>query len=130
MASLEDGVGHLRSISLVLWEGISTPSRDGRDRKRFQTSQAIKEDITENSRIIAEPGWDSVILSYWIYNTAKKYVKMYYIDKLFLEVVWKYNHKISGVNPNTLRIMHLKSGPLYIQINLLVQIIRILFLIL
>ena len=60
MASLGDGVGHLRSTSLVSkeGEGNSTPSRDGYDRKGLRTPQAVKEDITRDSRIIAEPGWD------------------------------------------------------------------------
>ena len=57
----------------------------------------VKDDITGDSRIIAQPGWDSKLLSYWVYNTAKKYVKMYYIDKLFPEAVWPYNHKNSGI---------------------------------
>jgi hypothetical protein len=49
-------VGHLSSISLVFGEGTSTPSRNGRDKKGLRTPQAIKEEITGNSRIIAEPG--------------------------------------------------------------------------
>jgi hypothetical protein len=59
MASSGDGVGHLSSTSLVFGEGTSTPSRDGRDRKGLWTPQAIKEEIIGNSRILAEPGWDS-----------------------------------------------------------------------
>jgi hypothetical protein len=135
MASSRDGVGHLSSTSLVFGEETSTPSRDGRDRKGLRTPQAVKEEITGNSRILAEHGWDSVTSPLWVCNMAKKYVKMHHIDKLFLEAVWKYNHRVSGVkpgesNPNTLRIVRLKSGPLYIQINPLVRTIRILFLIL
>jgi hypothetical protein len=60
MASMGDGVGHLSSTSLVFGEGTSTPSRDGRDRKGLRTPQAVKEEITGNLRILAEPGWDSV----------------------------------------------------------------------
>jgi hypothetical protein len=116
-------VGHLSSSSLVFGEGTSTPSRDGCDRKGLWTPQAVKEEITGNSRILAEPGWDSITLPLWTCNMAKKYVKMYHIDKLFPEAVWKYNHRVSGIkpgenNPNTLRIVRLKSGPLYIQITL------------
>ena len=39
MASSGDGVGHLRSISLVSCEGVRTPSpsRDGHDRKGLRT---------------------------------------------------------------------------------------------
>jgi hypothetical protein len=62
MASLGDGVGHLSSTSLVFGEGTSTPSRHGCDRKGLRTPQAVKEEITGNSRILAEPGWDSVTL--------------------------------------------------------------------
>jgi hypothetical protein len=103
-------------------EGTSTPSRDGRDRKGLRTPQAVKKEITGNSRILVEPGWDSVTSPLWTCNTPKKYVKMHHIDKLFLEAVWEYNHRVSSVkpgksNPNTLRIVRLKSGPLFIQIN-------------
>jgi hypothetical protein len=97
MASSGDGVCHLSSTSLVFGEGTSTPSRDGCDRKGFRTPQAVKEEIIGNSRIQAEPGWDSVTSPLWVYNTAKKYVKMHHIDKLFPEAVWKYNHRVSGV---------------------------------
>jgi hypothetical protein len=97
MASSGDGVGHLRSTSLVFGEGTSTPSKDGRDRKGLRTPQAVKEEITGNSRILAEPGWDSITSPLWVCNTAKKYVKMHHIDKLFPEAVWKYNHRVSGV---------------------------------
>jgi hypothetical protein len=128
-------VGHLSSTSLVFGEGTSTPSKDGHDRKGLRTPEVVKEEIIGNSRILAELGWDSVTSPLWVCNTAKKYVKMHHIDKLFLEAVWKYNHRVSGVksgksNPNTLRIVRLKFGPLYIQINPLVRTIRILFLIL
>ena len=101
MASSGDGVGHLRSTSLVSWEGegTSTPSRDGCDRKGLRIPQAVIEDITRVFRIIAEPGWDSELSPYWICNTTKKYVKMYYIDKLFPKTVWSYNHKNSSVKP-------------------------------
>jgi hypothetical protein len=92
-------VGHLSSTSLVFGERTSTPSRDGRDRKGLRTPQAVKEEITGNSRILTEPGWDSVTSPLWVYNTAKKYVKMHHIDKLFPEAVWKYNHRVSGVKP-------------------------------
>jgi hypothetical protein len=97
MASLGDGVGHLSSTSLVFGKGTSTPSRDGRDRKGLRTPQAVKEEITGNSRILAEPGWDSVTSPLWVCNMAKKYVKMHHIDKLFLEAVWEYNHRVSGI---------------------------------
>jgi hypothetical protein len=60
MASLEDGVGHLSSTSLVLREGTSTASGDGRDRRGPRTPQAIKEQITGNLAILAEHGWKSV----------------------------------------------------------------------
>ena len=92
---------HLRSTSLVSWEGegISTLLRDGHDRKRLWTPQAVKKDITGDSRIIVELGWDTKLLLYWVYNTAKKYMKIYYIDKLFPEVVWSYNHKNFDVKP-------------------------------
>jgi hypothetical protein len=87
MASLGDGVGHLSSTSLVFGEGTSTPSRDGRDRKGLWTPQAVKEEITGNSRILVETGWDSVPSPYWVCNMAKRYVKMHHIDKLFPEAV-------------------------------------------
>jgi hypothetical protein len=106
MASSGDGVGHLSSTSLVFGEGTSTPSRDGRDRKGLQTPQAVKEEITGNSRILVEPGWDSITLTYWICNTAKKYVKMHHIEKLFLEAVWKYNHRVFGVKPSESKSKH------------------------
>jgi hypothetical protein len=107
MASSGDGVGHLNSTSLVFGEGTSTPSRDGRDRKGLRIPQAIKEEITGNSRILAEPGWDSVTSPLWVCNTAKKYVKMHHIDKLFPEAVWKYNHRVSGVKPSESKSKHL-----------------------
>jgi hypothetical protein len=97
MASPGDGVGHLSSTSLVFGEGTSTPSRNGRDKKGLRTPQAVKEEITGNSRIIAESGWDSVTSPLWVCNTAKKYVKMHHIDKLFPEAIWKYNHRVFGV---------------------------------
>ena len=99
MACLEDGVGHLRSTSLVSWEGTSSPSKDGCDRKGLRIPQAIKEEIIGNSRIIAKLGWNSVTSSYWIWNKAKKYVKLYHIDKLFLEVMWTYNHRVFSIKP-------------------------------
>jgi hypothetical protein len=128
-------VGHFSCTSLVFGEGTSTPSRNGRDKKGLRTLQAVKEEITGNSRILTEHGWDSLTSPLWVCNTAKKYVKMHHIDKLFLEAMWEYNHRASGVkpkesNPNTLRIVRLRSGPFYIQINPLVRTIRILFLIL
>jgi hypothetical protein len=83
MASLGDGVSHLSSTSLVFGEGTSTPSRDGRDRKGLRISQAVKEEITGNSRILAEPGWDSLTSPLWVCNTAKKYVKMHHLDNSF-----------------------------------------------
>jgi hypothetical protein len=84
---------------LVFGEGTSTPSRNGRDKKGLRTPQVVKEEITGTSRIIAEPGWDSVTSPLWVCNTAKKYMKMYHIDKLFPEAMWKYNHRVSGVKP-------------------------------
>jgi hypothetical protein len=60
MASSEDGVGHLSSTSLVFGEGTSIASGDGRDKKGPRTPQAVQEEITRNSTILAEPGWDSV----------------------------------------------------------------------
>jgi hypothetical protein len=65
MASSGVGVGHLSSTSLVFGEETSTPSRNGRDRKGLRTPQAVKEEITGNSRILAEPGWDSVTSPLW-----------------------------------------------------------------
>jgi hypothetical protein len=118
MASLRDGVGHLSSSNLVLREGTSIASGDGRDRRGPQTLQAINEKIIGNSTILTEPGWESIPSPYWVCNVAKRYVKMHHIDKLFLQAMWNYNHKASGVKP------------LYIQINPLVPRIRILFLIL
>jgi hypothetical protein len=106
MASSGDGVGHLSSTSLVFGEGTSTPSRDGCDRKRLRTPQAVKEEITGNSRILTELGWDSVISPYWVCNTAKKYVKMHHIDKFFPEAVWRYNHRVSGVKPSESKSKH------------------------
>jgi hypothetical protein len=99
MASSGDGVGHLSCTSLVFREGTSTPSRNGRDKKGLRTPQAVKQEITGNSRILAEPGWDSVTTPLWVCNTAKKYVKLHHIDKLFPEAVWVYNHRASGVKP-------------------------------
>jgi hypothetical protein len=106
MASSGDGVGHLSCTSLVFGEGTSTPSRDGCDRKGLWTPQAVKEEITGNSRILAEPGWNSVTLPYWVCNTAKKYVKMHHIDKLFPEAVWNYNHRVFGVKPKESKSKH------------------------
>jgi hypothetical protein len=106
MAFSGDGVGHLSSTSLVFGEGTSTPSRDGRDRKGLRILQGVKEETTGNSRILAKPGWDSLTSSYWICNTAKKYVKMHHIDKLFPKAVWKYNHRVSGVKSGENKSKH------------------------
>jgi hypothetical protein len=106
MASSGDGVGHLSSTSLVFREGTSTPSKNGCDRKGLRTPQAVKEEITRNSRILAEPGWDSVTSPLWVCNMAKKYVKMHHIDNLFPEAVWEYNHKVSGVKPGESKSKH------------------------
>jgi hypothetical protein len=100
MASLGDGVGHLSSTSLVFREGTSTASGDGRDKKGPHILQAIKEEITGNSTILAKPGWDSIPSPYWVCNVAKRYVKMHHIDKLFPQAVWNYNHKVYGVKPS------------------------------
>jgi hypothetical protein len=89
----------LSCTSLVFGEGTSTPSRNARNKKGLRTPQAVKEEITGNSRILTEPGWDSVTSLLWVCNMAKKYVKMHHIDKLFPEAVWKYNHRVSGVKP-------------------------------
>jgi hypothetical protein len=99
MASSGDGVGHLSCTSLVFGEGTSTPSRNARNKKGLRTPQAVKQEITGNSRILAEPGWDSVTTPLWVCNMAKKYVKLHHIDKLFPEAVWEYNHRASGVKP-------------------------------
>jgi hypothetical protein len=100
MASLGDGAGHLSSTSLVLREGTSIVLGVGRDRKGSRTPQAIKEEITGNSAILAEPGWKSVPSPYWVCNVAKRYVKMHHIDKLFPQAVWNYNLKAYGVKPS------------------------------
>jgi hypothetical protein len=100
MASSGDGAGHLSSTSLVMREGTSTASGDGRDRRGPRTPLAIKEEITGNLAILAEPGWKSIPSSYWVCNVAKKYVKMHHIDKLFPQAVWNYNHKASNVKPS------------------------------
>jgi hypothetical protein len=91
---------------LVFREGTSTASGDGCDRKGPQTPQAVKEEITENSAILAEPGWNSVPSPYWVCNVAKKYVKMHHIDKLFPKAVWNYNHRVSGVKPSDSKSKH------------------------
>jgi hypothetical protein len=96
----------LSSTSLVFREETSTPSRDGRDKKGLRTPQAVKEEITGNSRILAEPGWDSVPLPYWVCNMAKKYVKMHHIDKFFPHAVWNYNHRVSAVKPSENKSKH------------------------
>jgi hypothetical protein len=106
MASSGDGVGHLSSTSLVFGEGTSIPSRNGRDKKGLWIPQAVKEEIIGNSRIIAEPGWDSITSPLWVCNTAKKYVKMHHIDKLFPKAIWKYNHRVSGVKPGESKSKH------------------------
>jgi hypothetical protein len=100
MASLRDGVGHLSSSNLVLREGTSIASGDGRDRRGPQTLQAINEKIIGNSTILTEPGWESIPSPYWVCNVVKRYVKMHHIDKLFLQAMWNYNHKASGVKPS------------------------------
>jgi hypothetical protein len=99
-------VGHLSSTSLVFREGTSTASGDRRDRKGPRTPQTVKEEITGNSAILAEPGWDSVPSPYWVCNVAKKYMKMHHIDKLFLQAVWNYNHRVSGVKPSKNKSKH------------------------
>jgi hypothetical protein len=135
MASSGDGMGHLSSTSLVFGEGTSTPSRDGCDRKGLRTPQVVKEEIIGNSRILAEPGWNSVISPLWVCNTAKKYVKMHHIDKLFPEAVWEYNHRVSDVKHGESKSKHFAHrafevwSALYPD-KLMVRIIRILFLIL
>jgi hypothetical protein len=63
-------------------------------------------EFTGNSRILAKPRWDSVTSPLWICNTAKKYVKMHHIDKLFPEAVWKYNHRVSGVKSGKNKSKH------------------------
>jgi hypothetical protein len=87
MASSGDGAGHLSSTSLVLREGTSSASKDGCDRRGPQTPQAINEQITGNTTILAEVGWESIPSPYWTCNVAKRYVKMHHIDKLFPHVV-------------------------------------------
>jgi hypothetical protein len=106
MASSGDGVGHLSCTSLVFGKGTSTPSRNGRNKKGLRTPQAVKKEITGNSRILVEPGWDSVTSPLWVCNTAKKYVKLHHIDKLFPEAVWEYNHIASGVKPKESKSKH------------------------
>src|SRR5450759_4538578 len=127
MASSGDGAVHLRSTSLVSWEGdgTSSPSRDGRDRKKLKTPQAVKEDITGDSRIIAEQGWDSEPSPYWACNTAKKYVKMCHIDKLFPETVWSYNHKNSGVKLKESKSKHFAHRALEVWAALYLSLIHI-----
>jgi hypothetical protein len=68
---------------LVLREGTSTASGDGRDRRGPRTLQAIKDQTSRNSTILAKPGWECVPSPYWVCNVAKRYVKMHHIDKLF-----------------------------------------------
>jgi hypothetical protein len=64
MASSGDGADHLSSTSLVLREGTSTASGDGRDRRGPRTPQALNEQITKTTTILAEVGCESVILLY------------------------------------------------------------------
>ena len=99
-------MGHLSSTSLVFGEGTSTLLGDGRDRKGLWKPQAVKEGITRNSRILAEPGWDSITSLYWVCNMAKKYVKMHHINKLFPETVWNYNHRVFGIKPSENKSKH------------------------
>jgi len=103
MAASRDGMGQERSTSLVSWEGegegASTPSRDGCDQKGLRIPQAVKGEITGDRRVIAEPGWDTEPSPLWVCHTARKYVKMCHIDKLFPEAVWSYNHRNSGLKP-------------------------------
>jgi hypothetical protein len=49
---------------------------------------------------------NSVTSPYWVCNPAKKYVKMYHLDKLFPEAVWKYNHRVFGVKPGESKSKH------------------------
>jgi hypothetical protein len=100
MASSGDGAGHLSSTSLVLREGTSTTSGNGRDRRGARTLQAINEQITGNTTILVEIGWESVPSWYWNCNVAKRYVKMHHIDKLFPHAEWNHNYKASGVKPS------------------------------
>jgi hypothetical protein len=121
MASSGDGVGHLSSTSLVLRKGTSTASGNGRDRRGPRIPQAIKEQITRSSAILAEPRWKSVPSLYWVCNVAKKYVKMHHIDKLFPQAVWNYNHRASGVKPSKNTSKHIVHcalefwSPLYLE---------------
>ena len=106
MASSGDGLSHLSSTSLVFEEGTSTPLEDGRIRKGLRILQAVKDEIIENSRILAEPGWNNIILLYWVCNTVKKYMKIHHIDKFFSEAVWNFNHRVSGVKPSEIESKH------------------------
>jgi len=72
----------------------------------MRTPQALREDITRDSRITAEAGWDSDPTPYWSCNTAKKFVKMAHINKLFPENVWKYNQNNFGVKPKESKSKH------------------------
>jgi hypothetical protein len=106
MAFSGHGAGHLSSTSLVLREGTSSASGDGRDRKGPRISQAIKEEITGNLAILTESGWESFPSPYWVCNVAKRYVKMHHIDKFFPQAVWNYNHKAFGVKPSESKSKH------------------------
>jgi hypothetical protein len=92
----------------------------------------LNTEFTENKEILAEEGWESLGLQYWSCDVAKKYVKMYHIDKLFPCAVWDYNYNMSGVKPSESTSKHfahcaLEIGPLYFYKSLLDPKIRILF---
>jgi hypothetical protein len=87
MASFGNGARHFNSLGLVQREVTTTLGGNGPNGRTSGTQHALNVEMTENKAVLAEKGWKRTGLQYWTYKTAKKYVKMYHIDKLFLLTV-------------------------------------------
>jgi hypothetical protein len=112
MASSGNGARQFSSSGLIQRGVATTPARDGNDGRGSGTRHALNVEMMENRAVLAEEGWERVVLQYWTCKTTKKYVKMYHIDKLFPFAVWSYNHNASGVKPSESTSKHFKHWAL------------------
>jgi hypothetical protein len=62
-------------------------ARDGSSGRGFGTRHALNVEMMENKIVLVEERWKRTGLQYWTCKTAKKYVKMCHIDKVFPSMV-------------------------------------------
>jgi hypothetical protein len=121
MASSGNGARQFSSSGLVRRGVATTPAGDGNSGRGSGTRHALNMEMIENKAVLVEEGWERVVLQHWICQTTKKYVKMYYTDKLFPSAVWSYIHNVSSVKRNESTSEHFKHRELEVWSTLYLE---------